>query len=715
MRKPLEKRLALYLSAAAILSLIASVLTIYFFVGTLNRNAAETDRRLITAGIEAAARQNEIWAADYGWWDEALLLFNAGSTEILSSAMASPFEDHSAFDLISLSEPGNDRSFGWRRDTGQKVHHSLLSAETLDSLRAGLQAGRERSEFIVSQFVDLDGQLYLFSVSTLGESDARGELDPQTAPIIVVGTRIDKEFVSALEQNFLIHDIRLVEEELRPVAGAVPLNNHLGEAVGEFVWTPSKPGIETLRVAMVPIVGYILVFMLAFHVMRRRVRRMARRSEANERRARRAAARDALTGLSNRQGFNQYIARPASRSAAQSGEAAVIYVDLNGFKAVNDKAGHQAGDIVLKTVANRFRKSMPAHVHIARIGGDEFACVVLGKDASERALELARTISEFLAEPVEAQGRNYDIGGAIGVSWSTLEQPRAFKELVEEADMAMYRAKAEQLDQPLTYDCSLGIEHNRRRDLEADMEAGLERNEFYVVYQPIVDANDGTIRSVEALARWEHPTRGAVPPDVFIPIAERSKLIQKLGDFVLDTVCQDFAACSEHTVSINLSPAQLNSADVCERYVAKLEAAGLSPELIEIELTEAVLVDDFERARERLLQFAAAGFRLNLDDFGTGFAGMGYLHQVPFNKIKIDKSFVRSIGKGDGSNKMLQAMSLLGDALQKDLVAEGVETEGQASLLRLLGFRYLQGWHFGRPLTASALRQHLRDHKRQAG
>jgi diguanylate cyclase (GGDEF)-like protein len=711
MRKPLEKRLALYLSAAAILSLIASVLTIYFFVGTLNRNAADTDRRLITAGIESAARQTEAWAADYGWWEEALFLFDAGSTTVLSSAMASPFDDHDGFDLVVLSEAGG-RSFGWHRDTGQKVRPRPLDPDILTGLRRGLQQSADNGQFVTSQIAERDGILYLLSVTTLGESEDRGALDEMSAPIIVIGTRIDKSFIDQIEQNFLIENIRLVEEGRDPVPGAVQLSNAAGEVVGELVWTASTPGIDTLRVAMVPIVGYILVFMLAFHVMRGRVRRLARRSEANERRARRAAARDALTGLSNRQGFNQYIARPESLRAARDGEAAVIYVDLNGFKAVNDKAGHQAGDTVLKTVAGRFRRNMPLNVHTARIGGDEFACVVLGPNASHQALELARTISDFLADPVQVEGRDYDIGGAIGVSWSTYDQPRAFKDLVEEADMAMYRAKAEQLDQPLTYDCSLGIEHNRRRDLEADMEAGLERGEFYVVYQPIVDAADGSIRSVEALARWEHPTRGAVPPDVFIPIAERSKLIQKLGDFVLDTVCQDFAACSEHTVSINLSPAQLNSPDVCQRYVAKLEAAGLSPDLIEIELTEAVLVDDFERARERLLQFAAAGFRLNLDDFGTGFAGMGYLHQIPFNKIKIDKSFVRSIGKGDGSNKMLQAMSLLGDALQKDLVAEGVETEAQASMLRLLGFRYLQGWHFGRPLTASALRQHLRDYQR---
>ena len=711
MRKPLEKRLALYLSAAAILSLIASVLTIYFFVGTLNRNAAETDRRLITAGLQSAARQTEAWAADYGWWQEALVLFEAGTVNVLSSAMASPFDDHDGFDLVVLSEAGG-RSFGWHRDSGRKVRQRPLAPEILRALRLGLQESTADGRFITSHFAEREGILYLLSVTTLGEINDRAVVDPMSAPIIVIGTRIDKAFIDQIEQNFLIENIRLVEEDRQPIPGAVPLADQAGQVIGELVWTPSTPGIDTLRVAMVPIVGYILVFMLAFHVMRRRVRRLARRSEAHERRARRAAARDALTGLSNRQGFNEYISRPASLRAARDGEAAVIYVDLNGFKAVNDKAGHQAGDMVLKTVANRFRKTMPARVHIARIGGDEFACVVLGAGASEQALELARTISGFLADPVEIEGRSYDIGGAIGVSWSTVDQPRAFKDLVEEADMAMYRAKAEQLDQPLTYDCSLGIEHNRRRDLEADMEAGLERGEFYVVYQPIVDAADGSIRSVEALARWEHPTRGAVPPDVFIPIAERSKLIQKLGDFVLDTVCEDFPSCSEHTVSINLSPAQLNSTDVCERYVAKLNAAGLTPAQIEIELTEAVLVDDFERARERLLQFSAAGFALNLDDFGTGFAGMGYLHQIPFNKIKIDKSFVRSIGKGDGSNKMLQAMALLGDALQKDLVAEGVEAEAQAALLRLLGFRYLQGWHFGRPLTASALRQHLRDYRR---
>ena len=226
------------------------------------------------------------------------------------------------------------------------------------------------------------------------------------------------------------------------------------------------------------------------------------------------------------------------------------------------------------------------------------------------------------------------------------------------------------------------------------------------MYQPIVSAKTKLITSAEALLRWEHPIRGSVPPDVFIPIAERSNLIKKLGDLVLDSVCRDFPSKTQHTVSINLSPVQLEDPDLSERFVAKLKSHGISPTNIELELTETVLVDNFDRAKLRLEELSSAGFSINLDDFGTGFASMGYLKSLPFSKIKIDKSFVGTIGKGDGHNSLLQALSLMGSALGLEVVAEGVETETQAKLLYLLGFDYMQGWHFGRPMRAAELKVH---------
>lgn len=714
MRNPLERRLGLYISSAALISLIASILTIYFFVGALNRNALETDQRLLTSGIQAAAIRNEDWATDYGWWQELVDIFEAGDTALLAESMASPFEDHGAFDFVVLTQENVGQTYSWHRESGAKVLSELLSETMLADVRADLLEAQGEREWRATHMAELDGHLYLMSATAIGEHEDRATLDIATVPLIIIGTRMDKYFFDALETNYLIENISVLPAGTASVEGSVPLLDGSGHVVGELVWRPSQPGIQSLRFALIPLMAYVALFLVAFQFLRLHVRRLGRRAANNERRARLAARRDSLSGLANRQGFNDFIESSAAEDAASRGQAAIIYIDLNGFKAVNDKAGHHAGDAVIRAVAQRFRAVIPSDVLLARIGGDEFACVMIGEEAANAALNIARRLSASLEHPVEHDGRVYDIGGAIGISWSTEQTPKSFDKLVEEADLAMYRAKAEQLDQPLTYDNSLGLEHDHRRNLEAAIEDGLAKNEFYVAYQPIMDANTNQVVSVEALLRWENEERGAVPPDVFIPIAERSKLIQKLGDFVIDTVCQDFDETTPHTVSINLSPSQLNAANICHHYVDKLMDAGLKPNQIEIELTEAVLVEDFERARERLVSFSEAGFKLNLDDFGTGFAGMGYLHQIPFDKIKIDKSFVRSIGKGDGSNKMLQAMSLLGDALKKDLVAEGVETESQASMLKLLGFRFMQGWNFGRPMTINALRQHLDNHRRAA-
>ena len=714
MRNPLEKRLGLYISSAALISLIASILTIYFFVGALNRNALSTDQRLLAAGLEAASTQNENWATDYGWWQELVYIFEAQDTATLSLSMASPFEDHGAFDFVVLTEESAGRTFSWHRESGEKVRNGLLESGTIEAIRSDLISAQQDGRHAATHMATLNGHRYLMSATAMGEHEDRSQLDLGTVPIIIIGTRMDKYFFDDLERNYLVENINPLPEGFGHVEGTIPLSDRNGHSVGEIVWEPSQPGIQSLRFAFLPLIAYIALFMVAFQFLRLHVRRLGRRATNNERRARLAARRDSLSSLANRQGFNDHIESEEAVAAAANGQAAIIYIDLNGFKGVNDKAGHHAGDAVIRAVAGRFRSAIPGDVLLARIGGDEFACVLIGPEASEAALSIARRLSASLDDPIEHDGRHYDIGGAIGISWSTPQTPKTFDVLVEEADLAMYRAKAEQLDQPLTYDNSLGLEHNHRRNLEEAIEAGLENREFYVAYQPIMDATNNKVVSVEALLRWENDERGAVPPDVFIPIAERSRLIQKLGDFVIDTVCQDFSADTPHTISINLSPAQLNAANICHHYVDKLMDAGLQPSQIEIELTEAVLVEDFERARERLISFSEAGFKLNLDDFGTGFAGMGYLHQIPFDKIKIDKSFVRSIGKGDGSNKMLQAMSLLGDALQKDLVAEGVETESQASMLKLLGFHYMQGWNFGRPMTINALRQHLENHNRAA-
>ncbi|BDX00924.1 putative bifunctional diguanylate cyclase/phosphodiesterase [Maricaulis maris] len=705
MVRTLDSTLGRYINVATLVSLIASVLTIYFFVGALNRNAAQNDRQLLTAGIEAASRQNEAWVADYGWWGELRDFWDGERKDILTNSLASAFSDHSAFDFVAIVGTDDLRSMAWHRESGERVRTDLLTHEAVSGLRTDLEHGYDENRFIATHFLKVDGQAYLASVSVIGEFDDRTALtDPARDPIMIIGTAIDETFLAELEDVFLVSQVSLHDAAMPRNANGLEVRDDNGHLIGWLDWQASRPGLDTLRLAFVPLLAYILAFFAGAQLIAFKARALARHASSNEKRAIIAAGTDNLSGLPNRLGFTSFIESEAATRAAQRGDAAVIYIDLNGFKAVNDKAGHRAGDDVIRRVAHRFRGAVADDIHIARIGGDEFACALIGEDKAGAALEIASSLGDSLATPFEIDGRQFEIGAAIGIAHCEGGDPKPFSQLIHDADLAMYRAKSDQLDKPLVFNASLGLEADARRALEADIEAGLDRNEFFVVYQPIARACDGSTASVEALLRWEHPTRGAVPPDVFIPVAEDSKLIRRLGDFVVRAVCEEIGPGAPYTVSINLSPAQLNDSRLCERYLRELQAHGMTSASVEFELTETVLVEDFDQAQARLMELHDAGFRVNLDDFGTGFASMGYLHMLPFSKIKIDKSFVQTIGRGEGPNKMLQALALLGDALSLDMVAEGVETEGQAAMLRLLGFEYLQGWHFGHPLRAEQLR-----------
>ena len=710
MDKALEQKLGFYINVAALVSLITSVLTIYVFVGSLNRNAVKTDTQLLTAGIIAAAQQNEAWATDYGWWDESLELFRDNNTYWLHEAMVTSDGSASSFDLLVLAEEEAERIYGWETGSDNtKPRTNLISENDLAELRQDLMINYEHGKFAASHLLEFEGKAYIASISLLGEHENRAETNPAIDPAIIVGTELDQTFLDNLEANYLIENIRFIPHGDILIEGSVPVEDLNGHQVGQLVWSPSEPGLQALRIALLPLLLYIIAFAGASQIIGQHVKRLARQVETSRTRAREAANTDSMSGLPNRRGFMEFVEGDLAQKAAENGSAAVIYIDLNGFKAVNDKAGHHAGDAVIQIVGRRLCSAVSDNILIARMGGDEFACALIGEEQTSQTLEFARRFSDALNNPISIAGRHYDIGAAIGIAQSHIDKPQTFDELVRDADLAMYRAKAEQLDQPLSYDLSFGMEDNKRRELESDIERGLKEGEFYVLYQPIVSAEDHKIKSVEALLRWKHKTMGAVPPDVFIPIAEHSKLIEHLGDLVLESICKDFGPETSHTISINVSPVQLNDPHLAKRFVDVLSAHGMSPSQIEVELTESVLVDDFDKAKIRLEELNQAGFRINLDDFGTGFASMGYLHTLPFNKIKIDKSFVSVIGKDDGHNKLLQAMSLLGDALELSVVAEGVETESQAKMLRLLGFEYLQGWHFGRPMTCEALNEVLNE------
>lgn len=705
MSASLDSKLGSYINVAALVTLIASVLTIYFFVDALNRGAERTDRILLSAGIDAATSQNHAWAVDYGWWDATLQLVEENDPAGMASVMGSAFSEHSGFDFIAVASKADTHVYAWHRNTGEETQTGLISPTELAALRADLVQAYANGETITSHFLSIDDVGYIASVTVLGEYEDRAATDPATDPLILVGLRLDSDFLQMLEDRFLLSDVALHLDVQPTSQDALALVDAAGHNIGTMSFTPSRPGNDMLRRSILPLIGYIAAVFFAAQLIIRKAGVLARQAEHNERMAVRAAGTDNLSGLPNRQNFTAFISSAAAVAAATRGEATVIYIDLNGFKAVNDTAGHRAGDQVIQEVAQRFRASVGDEVHLARVGGDEFACALIGKADSDRALDIADALADSLADPFVIDGEPYRIGGAIGIAWSRPDAVKDFAQLVHDADLAMYRAKADQADRPLCFDPEFGAEDAALRAMEKDIETGLAAGEFHVVYQPIVRASDGHMVSAEALLRWDHPERGSIPPAEFIPVADGSRLIAALGDFVLETVCREIGPGAGYPVSINISSGQLTDRETGRRYVEILGRHGMTPADIELELTETGLIDDFDLARSRMVALHEAGFRISLDDFGTGFASLGYLRSLPFDRIKVDRSFVALIGRNDSSNKLFQALALLAEALELDLVAEGVETEEQASMLRLLGFAYLQGWHFGRPVPAADLRE----------
>jgi len=697
LQKSLESKLTVYVNVAVLVSLLASVLAIYYFVGTLNRNSMQSDRELVSGGFRAMVEQNELTTRDYGWWSPAQNHFESGDEQWLYSNMGSSIETPGIFDLLILSQESEGKSFGWDKAHGSEIQHNLLTTRQLDTLRSELAESYEAGIYSSSHLLYQGGQPFLYSTTIVGASENRLIYDPLTDPILIIGIAIDESFLSNIESMFHVSDVSFSSMRL-DTANSYQLMDSSGHFVGSLTWTPSVLGSESLRLTFIPLLVYIAIFLFAAHFIGKRAYALAAQNADSERKARTAARTDRLTGLENRHGFNEYIESKIVQYFGAKGEVTFIFVDLNGFKKINDQAGHGIGDEVLKVVAERFRKTVREDLFLARVGGDEFCCVLTGIDSHRNSKSVAQGLIDSLLEPLAIGEGLYQVGAAVGVAKSRKEKPLSFLELIHNADVAMYKAKLDQMTKPLFYNASLELEKKENREMAEEMETGLQRGEFHLHYQPIVRSKDGALASVEALLRWESPSRGSVGPAHFIPVAEETKLIQRLGDFVLRTVCQEIGAGADFSVAINLSPAQLKDPDLCESFVSILAEYDMIPSDIELELTEGLLVDNLERAKVRLHEFVEAGFQINLDDFGTGFASLGYLKEFPFGKIKIDRSYGSNCGHDLNANQTLQALGLLSQSMNFKAVAEGVETEEQSKLIKMFGFEYMQGWNFGKPM-----------------
>ena len=422
------------------------------------------------------------------------------------------------------------------------------------------------------------------------------------------------------------------------------------------------------------------------------------------------AHNDALTGLLNRAKFTEHLKQCVARLERYGSPFSILFLDLDQFKLVNDSRGHLIGDQLLIQVARRIRSTLREADTAARLGGDEFAIILNNNCTAEETAALASRLVRIVSEPYAFDDEMLSIGVSIGIAMAPINGIRP-DQLLRNADLALYRAKAEGRGVYRFFESQMDSDVRERRILELELREALKDGEFMLYYQPLVSADSKAPTGFEALVRWNHPIRGVVPPAEFIPIAEQSGLIKQIGDWTIHEACAAAMRWpNDLIVAVNLSPKHFQLSDIAAVVRDALAATGLPPHRLELEITESLLIERPEQVVERLTEIKALGVTIAMDDFGTGYSSLSYLLKFPFDKIKIDKSFVTASSDDTVARDILRTIASLGRTLKIRITAEGVETSEQVEFLRDIACHQLQGYYFARPFQEADLAAYFLQH-----
>ena len=516
---------------------------------------------------------------------------------------------------------------------------------------------------------------------------------------IVLAKRFEDETLARIGATLMLHELRFADGELVPVTSDE-------QSVTSLVWNRVNDGAFTLQsLASIGVMGIAVIGIYGLLVFLH-IRRVTRELEQSEAQAQHQAGHDVLSGLPNRFLYFKSLNQELARIHREGGGLAVMYVDLDKFKDVNDAHGHAAGDRLIMLVAARLGELLRGADTVARFGGDEFAIIQLGVRNIMDTEALARRILDELRRPFDLDGVDVTIGASIGISVAP-ENGHDAASLMRFADIALYRAKNEGRNRFSFFEQQMNDTLRLKKIIEDDLRNAIESDDLVLHYQPVVTADTTRVISVEALVRWNHPTRGMISPLDFISIAEERGLISQLGEWVLRKACTDAKLWPGLTVSVNVSPVQFKQQDFVATVGRILAETGFDPTRLELELTEGVVVEDADMAEAAIMDLRGMGVRFALDDFGVGYSSLSYLRRFAFDRIKIDKSFLESMEATGESAILVHSIVHLGRALGLEVTAEGVETEEQHRFLQAVGCHHLQGYLFARPAPAADITKRI--------
>ncbi len=554
----------------------------------------------------------------------------------------------------------------------------------------------------------LAGRLAIISAYALGPAHSRAAPEQANPPVMFAVMYVSEWVLREFGERLHLANLRQVRQDTVDSGDYVlSLRDRQGDVVARFAWTPNRPGAVVVK-SVIPFIGLALAaFALLAGLVLLYMRRTAATIAAGESRLRYLALHDPLCGLPNRNYFGERLATILADVRRGGDPAAVLYIDLDHFKDVNDTLGHPIGDELIRAVTLRLSRTLRSEDLVARLGGDEFA-VITAATADHNALQaLAERIIATLCAPYSVGGHTIVIGASIGIAVIHRGFQGGPADILRYADMALYRAKNEGRNRACIYDAVMDADVSQRKLIEQDLREAIARDDLTVLYQPIMNTSGDTVVGVEALARWTHPSRGLVMPHEFIPVAEHSGLIIELGAHVLRRACLDGKAWPRVSIAVNVSPLQFRQIDFVDVVERILNDTGFDPARLELELTESTLLGNVDSAETAMRRLKALGVRLALDDFGTGYSSLLYLRRFPFDKLKVDRSFVQSIEKAADAAAIVHAVVSLGRGLGMKVTAEGVETAEQHLFLRAAGVHSMQGFRFGAACSAAEITRRL--------